>query len=176
MKNAHRILVSLSLAAAGTLLAQTSAPSDGPSGPHRRGPGGPGGPGRGGHPIVRVLDTDKDGEISAAELANAPASIRALDTDGDGIVTLAEIRPAHPAHGAQRPADASERPARPAPPANASAHPRPVDPVMLALDANGDGALSAAEIANATTSLSALDANKDGKLTRDELRPLPPRE
>jgi hypothetical protein len=49
-----------------------------------------------------------------------------------------------------------------------------VDPVMLALDANGDGSLAMAEIANAAASLRALDANADGKLTRDELRPLPP--
>lgn len=46
---------------------------------------------------------------------------------------------------------------------------------MLALDANGDGTLSAAEIANAPASLAALDTNKDGKLTFDELRPLPPK-
>jgi hypothetical protein len=45
---------------------------------------------------------------------------------------------------------------------------------MMALDADNDRSLSSAEIANATTSLTALDANKDGKLTHDELRPLPP--
>ena len=45
---------------------------------------------------------------------------------------------------------------------------------MLALDANSDRALDAAEINNATNSLKALDANSDGKLTPDELRPLPP--
>jgi hypothetical protein len=45
---------------------------------------------------------------------------------------------------------------------------------MLALDADKDSALSAAEIANATASLNALDADKDGKLTRTELRPEPP--
>ena len=47
-------------------------------------------------------------------------------------------------------------------------------PVMLALDANNDGTLSAAEIANAPASLKALDANHDGGLSRDELQPLPP--
>jgi hypothetical protein len=45
---------------------------------------------------------------------------------------------------------------------------------MLALDADGDRALSATEISNASNSLKALDANSDGKLTPDELRPLPP--
>ena len=53
-----------------------------------RGPRGPGGHGRGpGNPIARVLDADHDGEISAAELANAPAAIKTLDANGDGVVS-----------------------------------------------------------------------------------------
>ena len=46
---------------------------------------------------------------------------------------------------------------------------------MFALDANADGSLANAEIANAAASLRALDGNQDGKLTREELRPLPPK-
>jgi len=45
------------------------------------------------------------------------------------------------------------------------------NPVLLALDADGDGELSAAEIANVEAALKTLDANGDGKLGRDELRP-----
>ena len=59
-------------------------------------------------------------------------------------------------------------------PPDGAGHPLRVDPVMFALDANADGNLAAAEIANAAGSLRALDENQDGKLTRDELRPLPP--
>ncbi len=157
-------LALLPLALAGTTLAQTAPTSDATP---RRGPGGhggPGGPGGRGNPIVRVIDTDKNHELSAAEIANSAIVIRALDLNGDGTVSATELRPA-------RPADA---PARPAPPADAPARTRPVEPVMLALDANSDGALSAAEITNAATSLLALDANKDGKLTAEEFRPLPP--
>lgn len=44
-------------------------------------------------------------------------------------------------------------------------------PLMTALDANGDGAISADEIAKASEALKKLDKNNDGKLTRDELRP-----
>lgn len=42
---------------------------------------------------------------------------------------------------------------------------------MTALDTNGDGALSAEEIAQAAESLKKLDRNNDGQLSRDELFP-----
>jgi Ca2+-binding EF-hand superfamily protein len=44
-------------------------------------------------------------------------------------------------------------------------------PVMTALDANGDGVLSAEEINNASAALRKLDKNGDGQLTEEELRP-----
>lgn len=150
MKTSHRLLVLLApLTLASALIAQPP-----------RGGGGP----RGGHPVVRALDVDKNHEISAAEIAGAATAIRTLDKNNDGTVSVDELHPA-------RPADAPERPA---PPADAPERNRPVDPVMLALDANADGSLSAAEITNAPASLAALDANKDGKLSADEFRPLPP--
>jgi len=45
------------------------------------------------------------------------------------------------------------------------------NPVMRALDANGDGDLSAEELKNVVAALKTLDADRDGKLSRDELRP-----
>lgn len=167
MNNTQRLLLIAALITAELLCAQTD-PTDAPAGPR---PGGPGGPGRF-HPVLRALDADQDGEISAAEIPNAAAALRTLDTNADGSLSAEELRPAHPGRRGAPPADA------PMPPAGAprgpGPHPRPADPVMLALDANGDGVLSAAEIDNAPASLKALDANGDGKLTRDELRPLPP--
>jgi hypothetical protein len=171
-------------------------------GPH--GPGGHGGPARGGHgiSIVRALDADKNHELSSTELANAAASIRTLDANTDGVVSNEELRPMrhpgapmhharkreHPAAAPERKLGAPDGPAElpdgtPAPErkgwkkmhrGEGVAHPRPVDPIMLALDANNDGSLSETEVANATASLTALDGNNDGKLTFDELRPLPP--
>jgi hypothetical protein len=44
-------------------------------------------------------------------------------------------------------------------------------PINTALDANGDGVISADEIAKAAESLKKLDKNGDGKLTSDEFRP-----
>jgi Ca2+-binding EF-hand superfamily protein len=43
---------------------------------------------------------------------------------------------------------------------------------MTAIDADGDGEISASEINDAPAHLRGLDANKDGKLTPDELRPV----
>ena len=48
---------------------------------------------------------------------------------------------------------------------------RPAPPVMRALDADGDGNLSAEEINNVVAALKTLDGDGDGKLSRDELRP-----
>lgn len=44
-------------------------------------------------------------------------------------------------------------------------------PVMMTLDLDGDGTLSAEELEQAPTRLRRLDSNGDGDLTRDELRP-----
>ena len=49
--------------------------------------------------------------------------------------------------------------------------PRPVPPIIAALDADKDGVISAEEIKNAAAALATLDKNKDGKLTHEELRP-----
>ncbi|MBL9201686.1 MAG: hypothetical protein JNL39_14340 [Opitutaceae bacterium] len=166
MKTAQ--IVSLVLTLSGVTLASAQAPGEG--GPRRGGPGGPGG--RGPSPIIRVLDADKNGEVSAAEIANASAAILSLDANKDGNLTLEELRPARPANAPARPAEGT-RAGRPGGGRPDGAR-GPVDPVMLALDADSNRALSAEEIANASRSLAALDANKDGKLTRDELRPLPP--
>ena len=44
-------------------------------------------------------------------------------------------------------------------------------PILSALDADNDGVISAAELANAPAALKTLDKNGDGQLTEDELRP-----
>jgi hypothetical protein len=51
---------------------------------------------------------------------------------------------------------------------------RPVPPLIAALDANGDGIISAEEIAASPATLKKLDKNGDGQLTEDEIRPTPP--
>lgn len=60
------------------------------------------------------------------------------------------------------------------PPQNGDRPPRPMSPIVQALDTDGDGELSAEEIAHAAASLKKLDKNGDGKLSHEELRPAPP--
>jgi hypothetical protein len=42
-------------------------------------------------PFFAALDTDKDGSISAAEMANAATALAKLDKNGDGVLTPDEI-------------------------------------------------------------------------------------
>lgn len=163
MKTSHLLLASALLGLTTIAYAQ---PEDGDKGP---GPGGPGGrdhrgPRGGRSPIVRVLDADKDGTISAAEIAAAPTALKTLDKNNDGKITVDELKPTPPADA---PADA------PKPPANAGKRAQH-DPLFAALDTDSNGELSAAEIAAAPTSLKKLDKNADGQLTREEIRPTPP--
>jgi hypothetical protein len=64
--------------------------------PDGSGQGGPQGGKRPAPPIIAALDTDKDGVISADEIANASASLRTLDKNGDGQLTPDEYRPEPP--------------------------------------------------------------------------------
>ncbi len=151
MKTIHRLLtagLSLGFLATAALAQTDDAP---PRGAGRRPPG---------PPLMRALDVDHDGEISAGEIASAASSLRVLDTNADGKLTADELHPPRPADAPQPPAGEAR-----------ADRPRPRDPLMAALDTDEDGVLSATEIANAPAALAKLDVNHDGKLTSDEIRP-----
>jgi hypothetical protein len=137
---------------------------DGPRPP--RGPRGNGPEGRrGGPPIVAALDLNKDGVIDASEINAAAQSLAKLDKNSDGKLTPDEF---HGGPGPRpRPAgdgnDGAPNPDDPAKP-----H-RPAPPLAGALDANHDGVIDAAELANAAAALKALDKNSDGEITREEI-------
>ena len=44
-------------------------------------------------PIMKALDTDQDGILSATEIANASKSLMQLDKDGNGVLSMEEMRP-----------------------------------------------------------------------------------
>jgi len=152
MKLLKNVAILFSLSAA-TALAQP-----GPGGPN--GFGGPPGHGRPFlPPIMRVLDSNTNGVLEAAEIAAAPTALLTLDANKDGKLSADELMGQRPEGGnAQRPG--------PQPGGK-----RPSPAVIKTMDANDDGELDAAEIANAPVSLLKLDINQDGQLTQAELRP-----
>ena len=56
-----------------------------------------------GSPIIRVLDTDGDGILSAEEIAVSWKNLLDLDVNGDGVVTVEEIQSFCPREGNPRP-------------------------------------------------------------------------
>lgn len=47
-------------------------------------------------PVIAALDADKDGTLSAKELASAPESLKQLDHDSDGELSPEELHPHGP--------------------------------------------------------------------------------
>jgi predicted O-methyltransferase YrrM len=45
------------------------------------------------NPLFLALDADRDGTLSAEEIAAAPQALATLDRDGDGQIAIAEMRP-----------------------------------------------------------------------------------
>lgn len=85
----------------------TAAPAFAQEPPKEGGPGGPGAGGPGGRrpppPLMAALDTNKDGEIDATEIANAAAALKTLDKNGDGKLSGDEIHPARGDRGSGGP-------------------------------------------------------------------------
>src|SRR5688572_16386288 len=83
------------------------------------------------NPILATLDANHDGTLSASELAAAPLALTALDLNDDGTISQAE-----------RAVDGEGRPVR-------TRRGGSSFNVVLALDANHDGALQSLEVAHA---------------------------
>lgn len=111
-------------------------------------------------PVMTALDTDKNGELSAAEIDGAKAALLTLDADGDGALTAEELRPVRP-----------ERPRH-------GKQPQAGDRIMR-LDADGDGYVTLEEFtAPMTTQMkevfAKIDTSGDGNIDADEAAAAPP--
>lgn len=130
--------------------------------------------------LFRLMDKNGDGKVVPDEVPeerreNFKANLSRGDKDGDGAMSLEEFKANMEvmARMMGRPGQPGQpgRPGQPGaglqggPPNLANA------PFFRAIDANGDGKLSADELAKAGDALKTLDRNNDGVLTPDELAP-----
>jgi Ca2+-binding EF-hand superfamily protein len=110
--------------------------------------------------ILAALDADRDGELSADEIAKASESLKKLDRNGDGNITPRELAPPVQGVPGQRPRPEADRAEREA---------------MLARlkmqDANGDGKLSRDEITagRLKDNFEQVDRNSDGFIDEQEM-------
>jgi len=153
-----------------TLSMSSMVVAQGPGGGQRggqRGGGGQGGQRGGGprpvSPMMTALDVDKDGTLSAEEIANATKMLQTLDANGDGVLEASELAPPRGQGqggsrgggqgGGGRGGDPSERVDR-----------------MMEMDADGDGKISAEEGGEKMARFFGhLDADSDGFVTRQEI-------
>jgi Ca2+-binding EF-hand superfamily protein len=114
--------------------------------------------------MLMSFDKNHDGKLQRAEVPDRQAGLfERGDTNKDGVLDEAELR--------KLTADQAAAPV--APPRAGGGRPRgfpPFDPAA-ALDKDGNGEISADEIAGAAAALEALDKNGDGQITEEELRP-----
>jgi Ca2+-binding EF-hand superfamily protein len=146
-----------------------------PAQPGRPGePGRPGMPGQGmaggAGPVLAALDADRDGELSADEIAKATEALKKLDRDGDGKLTRMEIAPRP-----QQPGGAPGAPGGTAGAPGGAPGDRPDGARMLAYfkqqDKNGDGKLSKDEVnERMKENFSRIDGNGDGLIDDTELK------
>src|SRR5580698_209166 len=136
---------------------------------------GPGGPGGGMSfvrmsPILNAVDVNRDGVLSAAEIADAPAQIRKLDKNGDGKLTQDEAglrmgggRGGGRGRGEGRGEEGGgDEPPAPAPTA------AELTATLMMFDANHNGQLEKSEVPERMQGLFERgDTNHDGVLTRD---------
>lgn len=115
-------------------------------------------------PILAALDTNRDHILDEDEIEAAPEVLREIDANDDDQLTRDELRPAPPEGAEPPPARGEEDQAR--------GH-RPGPPLVMVLDANGDGVIDADEIDRAEDSILTLDRDGNGEVSEEEFRPQP---
>ena len=187
--NGDGVLDAQELEAAPQALAKLDKNSDGritadevrPPMPEGRGRGGAEG-GPGGNLVgemvktLMAFDADADGKLSRSEL---PERFQGIfdrgDENHDGFLTVEEIRkiaaPAGGGPGAPGGRDADGGRGGEGGRGRGEMNFIRMDPVLAAVDSNGDGVISAEEIRNSPAALRKLDQDGDGKVSREEAMP-----
>jgi Ca2+-binding EF-hand superfamily protein len=118
--------------------------------------------------MLMAFDKNKDGKLKKAEVPERLQGVFArADENKDGVLTADEIKKAAAAQPQPTAARGREGEGRAGEPGRGGPPRR--DALFAALDQDGNGALSADEIAAAPSSLKKLDANGDGSLALEEV-------
>lgn len=123
------------------------------------------------HRMIHHADTNKDGRVSQAEMANALSrSFAVLDTNGDGVLSKSELANRKASYKAYRQQVKAERKAGQQA-AGVIRMPKAVGKRFAKIDANGDGVISKSELARVAERLFARrDHNKDGYISAADFK------
>ena len=144
-----------------------SPEGDRPDGPppegrqERNQEGGPDGRPRFPNPVLEAIDADKNGELSAEEIANAATALKTLDKNSDGKLDMAETRPNFEGMG---------RGFGGPPGGGQGGGSEEMMNRLIAMDANKNGKLEKEEVPERMQSMfSRADKNEDGAIDKEEM-------
>jgi Ca2+-binding EF-hand superfamily protein len=123
------------------------------------------------HRMIKRADTNRDGRISHAELANAiSASFAVVDANGDGVLSQSELKNKKAAYKSYRQEVKASRQSGERL-AGVIRMPRAVGKHFAEIDANGDGVISKSELTHVSERMfKRRDHNKDGYISAADFK------